>query len=73
MEVIFLDCGAGGPQLKRDPLGCTMNCQPFARPRLANSAGSQGTARVLAAVPTEDRAARKSPIDPELRTLVRPG
>jgi hypothetical protein len=21
MEVIFLDCGAGGPQLKRNPLG----------------------------------------------------
>ena len=22
MEAIFLDCGAGGPQLKRNPLGC---------------------------------------------------
>jgi hypothetical protein len=24
MEAIFLDCGAGGPQLKRNPLGCTI-------------------------------------------------
>ena len=23
MEAIYLDCGAGGPQLKPDPLGCT--------------------------------------------------
>ena len=23
MEAIFLDCGAGGPQLKRNPLGCS--------------------------------------------------
>ena len=24
MEAIFLVCGAGGPQLKRNPLGCTI-------------------------------------------------
>ena len=24
MEAIFLGCGAGGPQLKRNPLGCSM-------------------------------------------------
>jgi hypothetical protein len=48
------------PQLKRNPLGCTMNCQPFARPRLANSAGSQGTARILGALPVEDTALNES-------------
>src|SRR5512147_1454532 len=25
MEAIFLVCGAGGPQLKRNPLGCNMH------------------------------------------------
>jgi hypothetical protein len=56
MGAIFLGCGAGGPQLKRNPLGCTINCQPFARPWLANSVGSLGTARILGALPVEDPA-----------------
>ena len=28
MEAIFLVCGAGGPQLKRNPLGCTTTTMP---------------------------------------------
>jgi hypothetical protein len=50
-----------------------MNYQRFSRARLTSSAGSQGTARVLGAVPFGDPAARESRIDLELRTLVRPG
>ena len=32
MEAIFLDCGAGGPQLKRNPLGCHTKDMAFMRP-----------------------------------------